>query len=96
MKFTKSRRIIFAYAFAGVVLFANILPLYGNNLTNKHEFSVEKSDSSKVNTQESAHELNNTKKEKIESTKSTTELNYNIVYYLISKIIQIITISRQQ
>ncbi len=96
MKYTKSRKIIIAYAFAGSVLFANILPLYANNLTNKHEFSIEKSDSIKVNTKERVHELNNSKKDKIESTKSATELSYNIVYYLISKIIQITTISRQQ
>ena len=96
MKFTKSRRIIFTYAFASIVLFANILPLYANNLTNKHEFSIEKSDSIKVNAKERIHKLNNSKKDKIESTKSATELSYNIVYYLISKIIQIITISRQQ
>ena len=96
MKYTKSRKIIISYAFAGSVLFANILPLYANNMTNKHEFSIEKSHSINVNTKERVHEINNSKKGKIESTKSTTELSYSIVYYLISKIIQIITISRQQ
>ena len=78
------------------MLLLNASPLYANNLINKHELTVEKPDSVKVNTIESVQGKNNPKNSAIKSSKSTAALSYNIVYYLISKIIQITTISRSQ
>lgn len=94
MKNINNRKKLIAYLFAYSLLVASIFPLNADLFANNPNFSV-KEDSTKV---ESAAKLekSNSKKGKVISveSKSTSELSYNFVYFLISKIVQAITITR--
>ena len=88
MNIMNSKKAPIALFLAGIIFFSHSLPLYASNSYTQSEYSILKSDSTKVITDKSkAQNVENASKD-VKSSKSTSSLAYNFIYYLISKFIQ--------
>lgn len=86
MNILKSKKAFITIVFTCTIIFYNSFSLYGLDLNSKNEIVIVKSDSTK--TLDSQTQNSKEKKKEAKNAKPTTNLTYNIIYYLISKFIK--------
>ena len=85
----KTKKALIAIIFAGTIVFSNSLSLYALGINSRNEIILDNSDSTKIRAANNQTQNLTDKKKEIQKSKSTSNLTYNIIYYLISKIIKI-------
>ena len=83
MNTLKSKKTFITILFASTILFSNSLPLYALEINSKNEITVEKSDSTKIKASNSQTQNLTDNKKEVQKSKSSSNLTYNIIYYLI-------------
>ena len=95
MKYSYNRKKVIAYIFACSIIISSALTFTNGILQNEHNLSLDKKDPTQVELASNKKELNSNKeRNKRTESKSAAELSYNFVYFLISKAVEITTISR--
>ncbi len=89
MTATKNKKVLLAFLIAGTILFNQTLPAFAAGTIQKTEIAQQKSDSTKVSSDKSKPQNAQVATKEVKNTKSTTNLAYNFIYYLISKFIQV-------
>lgn len=94
MTYSNTKKNFLTILFAGSMLFASVLPFTAYEMYAYNNFQVEKIDSTKVNSQDKKVKQVHKIDEKIQQTKSSSNLSYNIIYFLISKFIKVNPLSK--
>lgn len=88
MNYSNTKKKTISFLFAGSILIASVLPLAVNETYANNILRIEKTDSTKViSSNKKAAEINKAD-EKVQKAKSSSNLSYNIIYYLISKFLK--------
>ena len=90
----KSKKALIALLFAGSILISNTLPVYALEIKSKNELTLKKADSTKIKTTELHSQDKSKEKEKVQKSKSTSQLPYNFLYFLISLFMKMNPLSR--
>jgi len=94
MNYSKSKKSIIAFSLAGLLFFSNMLPLLAVEKKLSNEILIEKIDSTKAKNPEH-HIKNSTVDKDIQSkSKTSSNLTYNLIYYLISMFLKTNPLSR--
>lgn len=89
MNISKSKSAFIAYLIAGTIIFNHALPVFAAGTSQKLEIVQQKPDITKVSSDNSKTQNSQVDSEEVKNTKTTTNLAYNFIYYLISKFIQV-------
>lgn len=89
MNTSKIKSTIIAYLIAGSIIFNYALPVFTTGTSPKMEVIQQKPDSKKVSPDKSKTQNSQVDTEEVKDAKTTTNLAYNFIYYLISKFIQV-------
>jgi len=90
----KPKKAIVTVIIIGSILFGNLLPIYTLAIQPSQEIVVSNSDSTHVENKPLLLPVN--EKEQVEKSKTTTNLTYNFIYFLITKFIEANTIYRSR
>lgn len=94
MNAMKIKKAVLAILISGFILTGNMLPFYALGIKSNQEITVLNSDSTKVKNSQSQYPAK--EKDDVEKPKSTSNLTYNFIYFLITKIIKANTIYRSR
>ena len=85
----KTKKALIAIIFAGTIVFSNSLSLYALGINSRKEITLDKSDSTKIKASNIQTQNPDENGKEVLKSKSTSNLTYNFIYYLISKFIKI-------
>ena len=85
---------VIAIFIAGSILFGNVLPVLALERNSKKENTLQKSDSTIIKFANTKSNTSLTQKKEVDKAKSTANLSYNFIYYLIIQFIKINPFSR--
>ena len=95
MKYSNNRTNIISFTFACIILLSSVFAISARNLNNRINLSLNEKGLKKEESASKMKEINSSKEnKKREESRSSAELSYNFVYFLVSKVMQITTISR--
>lgn len=94
MNAMKTKKAVLAILISGFTLIGNVLPFYALAIKPNQEITVLNTDSTKVKNSQPQHPVK--EQEDVEKPKSTSNLTYNFIYFLITKIIKANTIYRSR
>lgn len=89
MNTSKNKSTFIAYLIAGAIIFNHSFPVIAAGNFPKMEIIQQKPDSTKVSSDISKTQKSKVDTEDVKNAKTTTNLAYNFIYYLISKFIQV-------
>lgn len=92
MNAMKTKKAFVAIIISGTILFGNTLPFYALPIQSNQEIILSNSDSTKNNQSQLPEKEN----DEIQKSKSTSNLTYNFIYFLITEFIKANTIYRSR